>query len=133
MEKIYRKLKRQNGEKFAQVIRNHHNGILEIPNILTVLRHAGHAEEHARACLPYLTNLLLAQQGADKKKRAKPADPFELLEKAGYRAFWADTLKKQNSIKKFFAPGEELCTFNDRERYKPVSYTHLTLPTTPYV
>ena len=38
---MYQKIKKQNGEKFAQVIRNFHNGIFEIPEIDVMLRHAG--------------------------------------------------------------------------------------------
>jgi hypothetical protein len=50
--------------------------------------------------------------------------PFELFEQAGYNAFYADTLKKQNSIKRYFKKGELLCTFNDRARYEKYHIVH---------
>lgn len=37
---MYNKLKKQNGEKFAQTLRDFHNGLLEIPDIDVILCHA---------------------------------------------------------------------------------------------
>ena len=119
---MYNKLKKQNGEKFAQTVRNFHNGILEIPEIDKILRYAGRGADNAQELLPYLMSLLAVND--DVVAPAVPQNPFELLEKAGYDAFYADTLEKQNSIKKYFKPGELLCTFNDSARYKNYHMVH---------
>ena len=49
---------------------------------------------------------------------------MELLNDAGYDAFVVDSLKKQNSIKKYFRPGEELCTFKDPHRHENYYMIH---------
>ncbi len=115
---MYKKLKKQNGEKFAQTIRDYHNGILELPDVDIILRHAG---RDAKPLLPYLTSLLTAD---NSEPTPTPEDPLSLLEQAGYEAFHADTLEKQNSIKPYFKKGELLCTFNDNARYKRYHIVH---------
>ena len=42
---MYKKIKRQNGETFARTLRDHHNGLLEIPDIDKIVRHAGRDAE----------------------------------------------------------------------------------------
>ena len=115
---IYNQIKKQNGEKFAQALRTHHSGILEIPDIVETLRHAG---REAEPLLPYLTSLLASN---DDIQVNKPSDPFAMLEQAGYNAFLADTHEKQNSISSHFEQGELLCTFNDAARYKNYYIIH---------
>ncbi len=119
VDSVYKKLKKQNGEKFAQTIRDYHNGILEIPNVDVILQHAG---RDAKPLQPYLMKLL--SSNANKAESVIPEDPFELLDQAGYKAFHADTLEKQNSIKHYFKQGELLCTFNDNARYKRYHIVH---------
>ena len=108
---VYDIIKRQNGETFAQSIRRYDSGIFEIPNLPTIVRYAG---RDADPILTYLESLKF--QGETPVKIDKT--PFELLEEAGYNAFYVDTLEKQKSIQKYFAHGEELCTFNDPTRYQ---------------
>lgn len=117
---MYKKLKKQNGEKFAQTVRNFHSGLLEIPDLDIILRHAG---RNAQPLLPYLMTLM-ASNDEEEVVPAELQDPFELLDQAGYNAFHADTLKKQNSIKPYFRKGELLCTFNDKARYKDYHIVH---------
>ncbi|MEC7702984.1 MAG: leucine-rich repeat protein [Pseudomonadota bacterium] len=119
MHAMYKKLKKQNGETFAQTIRNHHNGLLEIEDLDVIVRHAG---RDAEPLLPYLMSLLAAND--DNTPTTTETDPFVLLEQAGYDAFHADTLEKQNSIKHYFKPHELLCTFNDHARYKSYHIVH---------
>jgi len=114
MNKMYKKVKKQNGERFAKVLRGYHNGIFEIPDILPIVKHAGRSPEDAEALLPYLMTLL----NEDEVEEAAAQNPYELLEKAGYHAEYADTLEKQNAIRKHFTSGEELCTFNDSSRFQ---------------
>ena len=116
--KIYKKIKKQNGENFAKALRNHHNGLLEIPNIDEILRYAG---RDAAPLLPYLSSLLIANKETPAPEKE---DPFVLLERAGYNAFHANTLEKQNSIKKYFEEDELLCTFNDHARYQNYHIVH---------
>jgi hypothetical protein len=115
---MYKKLKKQNGEAFAQTLRNFHNGILEIPDLDVILRHAG---RDAKPLLPYLMGLLAP---VDTAPVTAPADPFALLDQAGYEAFHADTLEKQNSIEHYFDPDELLCTFTDHARYEDYHIVH---------
>ena len=119
MDKIYKKLKKQKGEKFAQVLRNHHNGLLEIPDLDKIVKHAG---RDAEPLLPYLMSLLA--ENDDKTPETEPGCPFELLDKAGYDAFHADTLELQNSITPYFKQNERLCTFNDHARYQNYYMVH---------
>lgn len=115
---MYKTIKRQNGEAFAQTLRNHHAGILDHPGIDAVLRHAG---RDAEPLLPYLVGLITPKEAAP---RPDTLDPFVLLSRAGYDAFYADTLQLQNSIARYFRSGELLCTFNDNARYKAYHIVH---------
>jgi hypothetical protein len=124
-DKIYKKLKRQNGEAFARTVRDHHNGLLEISNLLHIVRYAGDSAQDAEDILPYLMSVLTAQiENKDTTPPSTPRDPFELLDEAGYDAFHADSLEKQNSIAHFFKKSELLCTFNDAARYKRYHIVH---------
>lgn len=111
---IFKQIKKQNSERFAKTLNNYHNGVFEIENIVSIVKHAGHDVSDAEAILPYLMTLLQSTPEAKKD----PEDPFVLLGKAGYTCTYADTLKKQNKIRQHFSPGEELCTFNDPDRFK---------------
>lgn len=110
----FAKIKKQNGEAFAKVIRDFHNGIFEVPNIVEILKHAGFEASDAEKNLKYLVSLL----SEEKKEEHVVRDPIELLSEAGYDAYVADTLEKQNAIKHHFKSNEELCTFRDHSRYQ---------------
>lgn len=118
-DSVYKKIKKQNGEAFARTLRNHHDGILEIPDIDKIVRHTG---RDAEPLLPYLLSLITKDKESDST--LTPSDPYALLAQAGYTAFHADTLEKQNSIKRYFKPGELLCTFNDAARYQDYHIVH---------
>lgn len=108
---VFDLIKKQNGEKFAQTIRARDNGIFEIANIVERLRFAG---RDAEPILPYLSSL----KEIKIKEQPVTKTPYELLDEAGYNAYYADTLEKQNAIRPYFAIGEELCTFHDPARFK---------------
>lgn len=117
---MYKELEKQHSETFAKTIQNHRIDILKIPDIDKILRYAGKDAEPLLPCL--------IKQLEDCKRQNIVADdpsetPFTLLEKAGYNSFHADTRDKQDSIKKFFAPGELLCTFNSA-RYQRYHIIH---------
>ena len=114
---MYDIIKKQNGEAFAKGIRNYDARIFDVPNIQEWVRYAGRDVEDL---LPFLRSLI----SKEKTQETSNESPFELLKKAGYTAFYADTLKKQNLIQKFFKKEEELCTFRDTSRYKNYHIVH---------
>ncbi len=117
---VYKKIKKQNGERFAQTLRAHHNGIFEIPNLAFILKHAGN---DAHPLLPYLMNLLTVN--TDKSENDTPTEnPFTLLSQAGYHAFYANNETKKNSIKPYFEEHEQLCTFTDETRHQDYHIVH---------
>ncbi len=107
---MYDKIKKQNGESFSRTLRD----VLDLPNIADIIKYAGKAEQDAKKVLPYLYSLrVFTELPGDSN------DPFELLHMAGYEFVeYADTLEKQNAIKKYFRPNEELCTFEDKTRFE---------------
>jgi hypothetical protein len=109
---VYDIIKKQNGEKFARAIRDYDSGIMDVPNLPFVVKYAG--REANGSLLRWLESLKKV------KIHRVPvcSDPIELLSQAGYDAYVADTLEKQNAIEKYFAPGEKLCTFKDPNRFK---------------
>ncbi len=114
---VYDKIKRQNGEAFAKAIRNFDSGIFDIPNLVDMLKYAG---RNALPLLDYLESLKEIEVEVD----AKVEDPFVLLDRAGYKAFYADSLAKQNSITNYYEKDELLCTFKDADRYKRYHIIH---------
>ena len=108
---MYDIIKKQNGEAFAKAIRNYDNGIFDVPNIDAIVRYAG---RDAEPILPYLVSL----KKVTIQEHSVHMDPLKLLDMAGYDAYIADTLEKQNAIKKYYAKNEELCTFRDPYRFK---------------
>ena len=108
---MYDIIKKQNGERFAKAIRNYDNGIFDIPDLDKIVKYAGRNAEPIMRYLMSLKGVKIVEQGVHQ-------DPIELLARAGYDAYVADTLEKQNAIKKYYAPGEELCTFRDPARFK---------------
>lgn len=118
---VYNKIKKQNGEKFAQTLRKFHEGLFEIPGIDAILRHAG---RDAKPLIPYLMTIMAVNDDEVEITPVTPLDPFRLLDQAGYDAFYADTLDKQNSIKHHFVEGELLCTFNSASRYQDYHIIH---------
>ncbi len=114
---MYDIIKKQNGEAFAQGIKNYDARIFDVPGIQEWVRYAGRDVE---PLLPFLRSLILKNE----TPLTSDESPFELLKQAGYTSFYADTFKKQNSIKKYFLKEEELCTFRDSERHKNYHIIH---------
>ena len=103
-EQIFKQIKKQNGEKFAQVIRgdrDHGGSLLGIPNIVHILEFAGHDENDARQ----IRNVLREKYLADKSSELKyytTKDPLELLDEAGYEAWYVNNVEEQNAIAGYF-------------------------------
>ena len=108
---MYDIIKKQNGEHFAKTIRNYDNGIFDITNIDKIVKHAG------REAAP-LMSYLISLKNIQIEEHAVHRNPIELLDKAGYDAYVADTLEKQNAISKYYKDSEKLCTFRDPNRFK---------------
>lgn len=111
VKSIYDLIKKQNGESFAKTIRNYDNGIFDIPDIVNIVKYAGNNAEP-------IINFLISLKNIQISPSQNQYDPFELLEMAGYDAYYADTLEKQNAIAPYFAEKEKLCTFKDNYRYQ---------------
>ena len=112
IKSMYDLIKKQNGEAFAQAIRRFDSGIFDIPNLDKVVKFAG------RNAMPILSFLSGLRHNLKKKEKViSSKTPYELLKEAGYEAFYADSLEKQNSIEPYFVDGEALCTFSDKKRY----------------
>ena len=111
MKTMFDIIKKQNGEHFAKAIRAYDNGIFDIPDLDKIVKFAGREVEP-------LMNYLVSLKNVKIEEHAVHQHPLELLSKAGYTAYYADTLEKQNWPKQFYAKGEELCTFHDPNRYK---------------
>ncbi len=116
---VFKNLKKHNGEAVAKLIRD--NQLLDIPNIEHILEFAGHDPEDIKKLVHALRSQykIISASLYDTK-----LDPLELLDRAGYDAFVVTNFKQQNSIKKYFRPDEELCTFNDETRYKDYYIIH---------
>ena len=108
---VFEQIKKQNGETFAKAVRAYDNGIFDIPEIVDIVKYVGRDAEPIMNYLVSLKNVQIDEHGVYQ-------DPITLLDKAGYNAYYADTLEKQNAIQKYYAKGEKLCTFRDNNRYK---------------
>ena len=121
-EEMYKIIKKQNGEEFAKVLRA--NVLLDVPNLQHMLEYAGKNPEDVASLVPMLREVREKLNIAPVIKTEEVKDPLELLDEAGYDAFYVNSLHQQNSIKKYFASGEELCTFSDSSRYKNYYIIH---------
>ena len=110
INKIYKKIKEHRGERFARKLRD--ADLLDIPNIEHILEFANF--EDLDDLIPVIRSkykiISVSKYNTNK-------DPIELLNEAGYDAFVVETEKQKNSIKKYFRPDEQLCTFNDPKRH----------------
>ena len=114
---VFEIIKRQNGEAFAKSIRAFDSGLFDMPNFANIVRFAG---KNAEPILYFLEGLKMTKTGAP----GVFLDPLKLLDLAGYNAFYVDSLEKQNSIRKYFNCDEEICTFDDPERFKKYHVIH---------
>ena len=108
---VYRQIKKQNGEAFAKTIRDFHDGIFEIPNIVDIVKYAGH---DAKPLLRYLYSLC----AIETQDQPIYEDPITLLKKEHYNAYYVTNLEEQNAIQKYFPEKDALCIFTDPERHK---------------
>lgn len=115
INKVFKEIKKQNGEKFARVLRD--NVLLDIPDLKHILEFAGDNQKDAENLVPILREIRDDFKNTQVIKQVLNENPIELLKKAGYDAFVVKNEKEKDSIKKYFRPGEELCTFWDTTRH----------------
>ena len=84
-------IKKQNGEAFAKAVRSYDNGIFDIPKIADIVQYAGRNAEPIMDFLISLKNINYQKENTKKSVE-------ELLSDAGYDAYYADTLEKQNAM-----------------------------------
>ena len=128
-EQVFKKIEKQNGKMFARVMRGdgsaipegspfRHVNLLDTPDLVNMLRYAGKDPNDAIKLIPVIKERHDKALEKAETKQESFEDPIKLLDRAGYNAFYVKTLIQQNSIKKYFKHGEELCTFRDPDRYK---------------
>ncbi len=118
-DEVFKKLKKQNGEEVAKVIRD--AVLSDVPNIVHILEFAGHNAADVRALVPVIREIYKTQNRSEYWTQKKP---LELLSDAGYDAFVVKTEEQKDSIKKYYRPGEELCTFRDPTRHEDYYIIH---------
>ena len=116
---VYKQLKKQNGEGFARVIRD--AVLLDVPNIVHVLEFAGRNADEAEQLVLVIRE---TYKGKQEPQYHTNKTPLELLSDAGYDAFVVHTEQEKNSIKKYYRPGEEICTLRDPQRHKKYYMIH---------
>ena len=116
---VYKKIKKQNGEGVAKVIRE--AVLLDVPNIVHILEFAGNNPNEVQKLVPFIREIYKTQEKSEYKT---DKNPLELLSDAGYDAFVVENAEQKNSIKKYFRLGEELCTFGDPHRHENYYMIH---------
>ncbi|MBP5363984.1 MAG: hypothetical protein J6Y49_01380 [Alphaproteobacteria bacterium] len=116
---VYKQLKKQNGEAVARVIRD--AVLLDVPTIVHVLEYAGRNPEEVRELIPIIREIYKQTKQSDYHT---DKDPLQLLSEAGYDAFVVKTEEQKNSIKKYYRPGEMICTLQDPCRHKEYYMIH---------
>ena len=118
-DKVFKKLKKQNGEAAAHIIRD--AVLLDVPNIVHILEFAGNNPIDIKNLVPVIREIYKTQKQSDVHT---DKNPLELLSEAGYDAFVVKTEEQKNSIKKYFRYGEALCTFGDATRHENYYMIH---------
>ena len=119
-DEVFKKIKKQNGEAVAKVLRE--AVLLDVPNIVHILEFAGSNPDEIRGLVPVIRERFVIQP--KYIEIATDKTPFDLLNYAGYDAFYVETEKQKNSIKKYYRRGEEICTFKDPVRHKNFFIIH---------
>ena len=116
MADMFKKIKKQNGERFAKAIRAYDNGIFDIENLDQIVKYAG---RDAEPIMDYLISL----KGIEIAEHTVSKTPLQLLDEAGYDAYYADAetlrdLANRRVINNYAERGEKLCTFGDAHRFE---------------
>ncbi len=106
---MYNKIKKQNGERFAKAIRAYDNGIFDVPDLDKIVKYAGRDAEPLMNYLVSLKDIKIEEHGVYQ-------DPKDLAELAGYDYYHVTSQDEVLKFRKYYAKGEELCTFRDELR-----------------
>jgi len=101
-DEVFNKLKKQHGEEFARVIRgdrDHNGNLCEVPNIVHILEFAGRNPDDAKMLRPIIDEIYNQHEESIYNTNK---DPLTLLDKAGYKAWYVENEKQQNSIAGYF-------------------------------
>ena len=102
-EAVFRELKKQNGEKVAQDVRDAH--LDDIPNIVRILEFAGRDRYEVQSLFPLLREIY---KKPIESEYTTDLDPITLLDMAGYRAWYVTNEQEQNSIAGYFRDGRSV-------------------------
>ena len=119
-----RKIKKKYGEKFMHMCRDLFPTILEQEGVLFSILEKTFAN-NSRSLYEdinnnYLTNrfenfiydIYRKHKLPEEEEKVEDKTPYELLDKAGYTLYECTTEEQIQEFKKYYAPGEVLCTFN---------------------
>ncbi len=118
-EQVFKQIKKQNGEAVAQAL--FEGVLLDIPNIKHILEFAGRDRKKVEALFPVIREIY--KEKIDSEYQTDK-NPLELLSEKGYDAFVVTNEAEKNSIRKYYRPGEEICTFRDPVRHKNYYMIH---------
>ena len=119
-----KQIKKKYGEKFMHLCRDLFPTILEKEGLLSEILGSSFATNsrtlgediQAAGLEAEFKNYVYSKidVAAEKEKEVEEKTPFQLLEEAGYTLTECTTEEEIQSFKKYYAPGEELCTFRRR-------------------
>jgi len=122
VEEVFKEIKKHNGERFAKVMRGDQEAVpegylrvnlLETPNLVHLLQYAGKDPKDALNLILIIKEMLDKSQEYPEVKISEKMDPLELLDAAGYKAWYVNDpdnkdktrdfmIRDQNSIAGYF-------------------------------
>ena len=114
------RIKKLYGEKFMHLCRRLFPTLLEQEGILTQILEENFStnsrtlgEDITERMEEYFKNFIFSKVNVEKDQIEviEKKTPYELLEKAGYELYECTSEEEIQSFKKYYKPGEELCTF----------------------
>ncbi len=119
-----KKIKKKYGEKFMHMCRDlfptilEHEGALfatlerKFANNSRTLYEDIHNNELEEEFKDFIYKIFEEEQNTKAQESEQIKTPYELLDEAGYALYECETEKEIQRFKKYYAPGEVLCTFN---------------------
>ena len=121
MNKDLKKIKEKYGEKMMHLCRDLFPTLLEKEGLLTYLMESHfyfsknlYDDIIDNQMVDEFKNYIYSLSDLKLKKIVTNKSPKELLKEAGYDLYECKTEEEIQSFKKYYKPGEELCTFNGR-------------------
>lgn len=119
-DKVLKKIKKTYGERFMKMCRTHFPTILEDDEKLYEILKANFSDASETLYEDIKNNGLEGRfvdfvfekfDDGPKERVTTDKTPYELLDEAGYKLVECKSEREIQSFKKYYAPGEELCTF----------------------